>query len=270
MHKSGKVLVMLFLLLLVFWFILPLLWLIITPFSKEPSLGISITAPTLNNFAEVAKARSALMAFKNSLIISIGSVILVVTLASTASYALSRSRFTGKNAIITLLLIFSSVVTGVAAMVPIYALCQRLKLIDSLLGVVLVFSAGFLPTAIFILKDFIDRVPTAYEEAALVDGSRGADLFARIVFPLIGPGVAVVAVLCFVNIWSNFLVPFVLIRTNAKAPISVAIYQFFTEVGIPRIGLISAYSLLYALPVLIIYFYVSKKYGFGFFGGLKG
>lgn len=270
MPKAGKVLLLIFLALIALWFILPLLWLIITPFSKEPSLGISLTAPTLHNFAELAKAKTALLAFKNSLIISIGSVALVVLLASLAGYALSRSEFVGKDAVITLLLIFSSVVTGVAAMVPIYSLCQKLHLIDSLLAVILVFSAGFLPTAIFILKDFIDRVPRAYEEAALVDGSKGTDLFARIVFPLIGPGAAVVAVLCFVNIWSNFLVPFVLIRTNSRVPISVAIYQFFTEVGVPRIGLISAYSLLYALPVLVIYFWVSRKYGFGFFGGLKG
>ena len=233
MSKAARIVLVLFLALVTIWFALPLLWLIVTPFSKAPSLGISLTAPTLHNFAEVMKARSALLAFKNSVIISAGSVVLVVLLASLASYALSRSNFAGKELIITMLLIFSSMVTGVAAMVPIYALCQKLRLIDSLLGVVLVFSAGFLPTAIFILKDFIDRVPRAYEEAALVDGSKGTDLFGRIVFPLIGPGAAVVAVLCFVNIWSNFLVPFILIRSNSKIPSSVAIYQFFTEVGIP-------------------------------------
>ena len=270
MNKTQRLVLGLFLAFVAVWFVLPLLWLAITPFSSAPSLGLHLTAPTLKNFAELSRAHTALVAFKNSIIISIGSVAIVVVLASLASYALSRSNFPGKQGLITLLLIFSSVVTGVAAMVPIYALCQKLRLIDSYFGVILVFSAGFLPTAIFILKDFIDRVPRAYEEAALVDGSRGIDLYFRIVLPLMGPGLAVVAVLCFVNIWSNFLVPFVLLRTNAKVTISVAIYQFFNEVGLPRIGLISAYSLLYALPVLAIYLWVSKKFGFGFFGGLKG
>jgi len=270
MHKIKKGALYVFLAAVSVWFVLPILWLLLTPFSKEPSLGLSLTAPTLKNFFELSHAATALAAFKNSAIISVSSVLIVVVLSSLASYALSRSNFPGKQLLITLLLIFSSVVTGVAAMVPVYALCQKLGLIDSYLAVVLVFSAGFLPTAIFILKDFIDRVPRAYEEAALVDGSRGIDLYFHIVFPLMGPGLAVVAVLCFVNIWSNFLVPFVLIRSNAKIPISVAIYQFFNEVGLPRIGLISAYSLLYALPVLLVYLWVSKKYGFGFFGGLKG
>jgi multiple sugar transport system permease protein len=270
MHKIQKVALYVFLAAVSIWFVLPILWLLLTPFSRAPSLGLSLTAPTLKNFSELSHAATALAAFKNSAIISVSSVLIVVVLSSLASYALSRSNFPGKQLLITLLLIFSSVVTGVAAMVPVYALCQKLGLIDSYLAVVLVFSAGFLPTAIFILKDFIDRVPRAYEEAALVDGSRGIDLYFRIVFPLMGPGLAVVAVLCFVNIWSNFLVPFVLIRSNAKTPISVAIYQFFNEVGLPRIGLISAYSLLYALPVLLVYLWVSKKYGFGFFGGLKG
>jgi len=270
MSKGQRSVIFIFLGLVSVGFVLPLLWLFLTPFSRAPSLGLTITAPTLKNFHALAQARTALLAFKNSLLISIGSVALVVIFASLASYALSRSRFRGKQGLITLLLIFSSVVTGVAAMVPIYALCQKLRLIDSFAGVILVFSAGFLPTAIFILKDFIDRVPRAYEEAALVDGSRGMDLYLRIVLPLIGPGLAVVAVLCFVNIWSNFLVPFVLLRSNSKIPISVAIYQFFNEVGLPRIGLISAYSLLYSLPVLAVYLWVSRKFGFGFFGGLKG
>jgi multiple sugar transport system permease protein len=270
MPKTRRVVLYFFLGVIALWFVLPLVWLAVTPFSSHPSLGLTFSAPTLKNFAELGKAHTALVAFKNSLIISLGAVAIVVVFASLASYALSRSNFTGKQGLITLLLIFSSVVTGVAAMVPIYALCQKLGLIDSYIGVILVFAAGFLPTAIFILKDFIDRVPRAYEEAALVDGSSGMDLYLRIVLPLMGPGLAVVAVLCFVNIWSNFLVPFVLIRSNAKITISVAIYQFFNEVGLPRIGLISAYSLLYALPVLVIYLWVSKKFGFGFFGGLKG
>ncbi|MBU2574349.1 MAG: carbohydrate ABC transporter permease [Elusimicrobia bacterium] len=252
------------------FFLLPLLWLVSTPFSAEPTLAVKFSQPSLGNFLKIAANRTALIAFKNSLILSGGAMILVVVLGSLAAYSLSRANFSGKQAILSVLLLFSSVVTGVAAMVPIYTLNSRLHLIDTHIGVILIFAAGFLPTAIFILKDFMDRIPRAYEEAALVDGSSPVQLFRYVAFPLARQGLAVIAVLTFVNTWSNFLVPFVLIRSNEKIPIAVAIYQFFSEVGIPRIGVISAYSLLYTLPVLVIYFWISRRYGFGFFGGIKG
>ena len=76
--------------------------------------------------------------------------------------------------------------------------------------------------------------------------------------------------LVFVNSWSNFLIPFVLIRSPRLYPISIAIYSFFTEVGVPDIGLISAYSLLYTLPVIVVYIFIERKFGFSFYGGIKG
>lgn len=251
-------------------FFLPLLWLILTPFAAAPTLAVKLPSLSLQSFAEIWKNRTAVLAFRNSIILSLGAMALVLLLGSLAAYALSRSRFAGKDTLLYLLLLFSSIVTGVAAMVPIYALNNKLHLIDTHLGVILVFTAGFLPTAVFILKDFIDGIPRAYEEAALVDGSSSLALFRYVAFPLSRPGLAVIAVLTFVNTWSNFLIPFVLLRSGEKAPIAVAIYQFFTEMGVPRIGVISAYSLLYTAPVLGIYFWISKRYGFGFFGGLKG
>ncbi len=270
MRGGSRIFILLALILVGLFFLMPLLWLALTPFSAEPTLAVKLPEPSLKNFQEVALNRTALVAFKNSVILSGGAVILVVALGSLAAYAFSRTRFAGRDSILSVLLLFSSVVTGVAAMVPIYALNSRLHLIDTYAGVILVFTAGFLPTAIFILKDFMDGIPQAYEEAALVDGSSSFNLFRHVAFPLARQGLAVIAVLTFVNTWSNFLVPFVLIRSSDKLPIAVAIYQFFTEVGIPRIGVIAAYSLLYTLPVLAIYFWISRRYGFGFFGGIKG
>lgn len=251
-------------------FFLPLLWLILTPFSAQPTLAVKWPSFSLHHFLAIGQNPTALLAFKNSLILSLGAMALVLLAGAPAAYAFSRRRFPGKDLLLYLLLLFSSIVTGVAAMVPIYALNRQLHLIDTHLGVILVFTAGFLPTAVFILKDFLDALPRAYEEAALVDGASPAALFRQVAFPLARPGLAVIAVLTVVNTWANFLVPFVLMRSPDKVPIAVAIYQFFTEVGIPRIGVISAYSLLYTAPVLGVYFWISRRYGFGFFGGLKG
>ncbi len=252
------------------FFVAPILWLLVTPFSLRPSLFISISKPTLNNFIRVFQNKTAINAFKNSVIISVGVVLLVTICALFAAYVLSRHYFKGRDILLYILVLFSSIVTGVAAMVPIFMLNLRLGLIDKELGVILTIAGGMLPTSIFILKDFFDSIPRSFEEAALVDGSSPLQIMFKIFLPLSSKGIIVIAMLVFAQSWSNFLIPFILLRTHTKYPVSIAIYTFFTEVGVPDIGMISAYALLYTAPVIVMYFLVERKFGFSFYGGIKG
>lgn len=252
-------------------FFLPMLWVLTAPFSARSSLAVVVPwPPTLKNFATVFENHTAMLAFGNSLLQGLAATALVVVLATTASYVLSRLSFRGRDLLLYILILFSSVVSGVAAMVPLYVLNLKLGLLDRQLGVILVYAGGLIPTAIFILKDFIDNIPRSYEEAAWVDGSSSGQILTNIVFPLVRPGMAVIAVWAFVNAWGNFLVPFILLRSQDKIPVSVAIYGFFNEMGLPLLGLISAYSLLYATPVAVLYIFVNRTFGFRFYGGIKG
>lgn len=257
------------------FFILPLVWLVVTPFSTRPSMSVSLPGVTLDNFSWAWDPRGRggnLLPFLSSTILAMGSMFLVVVTGSIGAYGLSRSGFRGKEAVLYGLVLLSSIVTGVAAMVPIYWLMLKLGLVDTYIGVILVFTGGYLPTAIFILKDFMDGIPRAYEEAALVDGSSSLQVFTNVAFPLARPGIAVIALLAFINAWSNFLIPFILFTSESykKYPLSVAIFRFQDEMGLLKIGTIASYSLAYAAPVIGVYFFISKRYGFGFFGGVKG
>jgi multiple sugar transport system permease protein len=275
MEKTARVAKAAVLIALFFFFALPMVWLALTPFSTRPSMSASLPGLTLANFSwlsDPAARRSNLMPFWSSAVLSLGSMALIVAAGSLGAFGLSRSGFRGKRAAMYGLLLLSSIVTGVAAMVPIYWLILKLGLTDTYTGVILVFAGGYLPTAIFILKDFMDGTPRAYEEAALVDGSSAFQVFRHVAFPLARPGIAVIALLAFINAWSNFLTPFILFTSHAthKYPLAVAIFRFQDEMGILKLGLIASYSLAYALPVILVYFIISKKYGFGFFGGIKG
>ncbi|MFW6007364.1 MAG: carbohydrate ABC transporter permease [Halanaerobiales bacterium] len=253
------------------FFSFPILWLIFAPFNSDPSLSLEIPLnPTISNFAEVLSHNHAMNALLNSLIQSIGSTTLVIILASLAAYAFSRVNLPGKTTIIYLMVLFSSIVVGIAAMVPIYFLLLEIGMVDTHLGVILVFTGGFLPTGIFLLKDFIDDISTTYEESAIIVGASKFQIFKDIIFPLSTPGMVVVGVFCFAQIWSNFLIPFLLLRSQDMMPASVAIYTFTDAIGMPDLGLISAYSFIYTIPIILIYLYTSKKYGFRFYGGLKG
>ncbi|WEX10597.1 carbohydrate ABC transporter permease [Chelativorans sp. AA-79] len=251
-------------------FALPLVWFIFAPFNPRAELGLAIPEPfSFSNFETVFQNSFALRGLWNSLIQSVGGVILVGAGATLASYALSRSPIPGKNIITYILLLFSSVVSGSAAMVPIFLIVNGMGLIDTQIAVILVFAGGLLPTAMFILRDFIDSIPRSYEESAMVAGATPVQAFFDVALPVIRPGIVVVVVWAFVNIWGSFLIPFILLRSSEKMPASVAIYSFYSEAGTPIVTLLAAYSLIYSLPVIVLYLFVSWKFGFRFFGGIK-
>jgi len=251
-------------------FALPLIWFLFAPFNARAELGLAIPNPwTLQNFFTVFENKFAMQALWNSLIQSVGGVILVGAAATLAAYALSRSSIPGKGAVTYILLLFSSVVSGSAAMVPIFLIVSAAGLMDTHLAVILVFAGGLLPTAMFILRDFIDSIPKSYEESAMVAGASPVQAFFDVALPVIRPGIVVVVVWAFVNIWGSFLIPFILLRSDTNMPASVAIYSFYSEAGTPTVTLLAAYALIYSLPVIVLYLFVSWKFGFRFFGGIK-
>lgn len=252
------------------FFALPLLWLVLTPFDRDPALSISLPQFTLANFRELLDNPYALSALRNSIYLAVGTMAFVVILAALSSYALSRVRLPGRDVLLYVLLLFSSVVTGTAAMVPIFLMMFNLNLIDSRLGVVLVLSGGLLPAAIFILKDFMDATPRSYEESARVYGASSLQVLRHVVVPIARPGLATIAVWTVVQVWGNFLIPFILLRSPEKQPAAVVMYTFYTEGGQPNLPLLSAFSLLYSIPVVLMYLFVSRRYGFRFHGGIKG
>jgi multiple sugar transport system permease protein len=255
--------------LLFAFFVLPMLWLASVPFDSKPSLSVSVPDFTLGNFETLADNPQAYKSLLNSVIISAGSMVLVVGLAALGAYALSRVRIRGRDALLYALLLMSSIVTGTAAIVPLYILLDELGLLDSHTGVVLAMSGGLLPAALFILKDFMDATPRSYEESARVFGASPLRILKDVVVPIARPGLATIAVWTVVQVWGNFLIPFVVYSDTDKRPAAVRMFTFYTESGQPNLLLISAFSLVYAVPVILMYLFVSARYGFRFHGGIK-
>ncbi len=252
------------------FFALPLLWLLSAPFDATPRYAVRVPSQlTLGNFAEIGRNPYAPSALVNSVVLALGTMAIVVVAAALAAYALSRVRIPGRDALLYTLLLLSSIITGTAAMVPIFLLIFQLNLIDSRFGVVLVLSGGLLPAAIFLLKDFIDTVPRSYEESARVFGASPLQILRHIVVPVARPGLATIAVWTIVQVWGSFLTPFILLRDPGKQPAAVLVRTFYTEGGSPNLALISTFSLLYSIPVVLMYLFAWSRYGFRFHGGIK-
>ena len=253
-------------------FLLPFLWLLVS--SVQPASGLSADITwkfSAANFSAVLNAETIFRPMLNSLIISGGTALLTVAVATLAAYPLSRyqSRF-GRSFLYIILFATGLLITAV--MVPVYAMYSRFNLIDSITGTILFMAAASLPFACWMMKNFMDGVPISLEEAAWTDGAGWFQSLRRIVLPLMIPGLTVVFIFTFVLQWGNFFVPFILLLSPEKQPASVTIYTFFSQYGQVAYGQLAAFSILYTAPVVILYSTLSKVLGgaFSLTGAVKG
>jgi multiple sugar transport system permease protein len=251
------------------FFAVPMLWLASAPFDSDPGLGLHWPDWTLANWDATFSHPYALGSLVNSVVLCVVATVVTTVLATLAAYALSRVRIPGRDALLYLLLLLSSVVTGTAAMVPIFVMMFQLGLINSQYATGMVIAGGMLPAAIFILKDFIDSVPRSYEESARVFGASPTQVLLHVVLPVARPGIATILVWAFVQAWGNFLLPFLLLRDVDAQPAAVLLSTLKDEGGSANLNVIPVFSLLYAAPVVVLYLFVSKRYGFRFHGGIK-
>ncbi|MEW2403225.1 carbohydrate ABC transporter permease [Streptomyces sp. NPDC046862] len=253
-------------------FALPLAWVVLSALDPDADLRVKVPGGlTLSNFDAVLTPDITFTPLLNSLILCGGGTVLTVVCAALAAYPLSRFR-SRLNRPFLLTVLFATSLPITAIMVPVYALFVRVNLIDTLQGTIFFFAASQLPFAIWLMKNFMDGVPRELEEAAWTDGASSLQSLVRIVLPLMGPGVAVVTVFCFVMMWGNFFVPFMLLLTPDQMPAAVSINEFFGNRGMVVYGQLAAFSVIYSTPVLVLYVLVARRLGGGFAlgGAVKG
>ncbi|MEV8392230.1 MULTISPECIES: carbohydrate ABC transporter permease [unclassified Streptomyces] len=253
-------------------FALPLLWLALA--SVDADADLRVRAPsslTGDNFSAVLTDEITFTPMLNSLLLCGSATILTVICAALAAYPLSRyrSRF---NRPFLLTILFTTCLPITAIMVPVYGLFVQVDLIDTTYGTSLFLATSQLPFSIWLMKNFMDGVPTVLEEAAWTDGASNFQALTRVVLPLMGPGVTVVTIYTFIQLWGNFFVPFMLLLSPDQLPASVSIFTFFGNYGSVIYGQLAAFSILYSAPVLILYVLISRRLGGGFAlgGAVKG
>jgi multiple sugar transport system permease protein len=165
-----------------------------------------------------------------------------------AAYALSRWAGRGKHALGFAILV-TRMAPPIAFTIPFFLFYRWIGLLDTITGLVLVYTSFNLPLVIWMMQPFFASVPISLEEAALVDGARTRTVFTKIVLPMVTPGIAATAILCFLYAWNDFFFALILTRTNARtAP--VAVVNFMNYEGWEW-GKIAAGGSLVMAPVLI-------------------
>jgi multiple sugar transport system permease protein len=244
----------------------PFIWLFEAAFDAHATQYLQVPTLTLNNvvrmFDTSATGDNAGQLLYNSLIMAGGAVIVVTFTCTLAGYSLSRLTFPGKRALMFGILL-SRLVPPIATIVPLFSLFlfldRFIQMSDSYQGLILVLAAYQIPLVLWILKSFFDTVPITLEEAAWIDGASRFTSAWRIVFPLALPGVAAAALFAFIGAWSEFLVPLILINSQAKEPLSVGIFRAFQAYYIVDWGAFAGLSLLYMLPAMI-FFLIARRF----------
>jgi len=207
--------------------------------------------------------------FINSLIITGGSLILILILALGAGFVLGRYTFKGNN------IIFAFILTGMLvpaklAILPLFIQLKWMNLLDSRLGLILVYTSAALPAAIFIMSGFFKSLPTDLDNAARIDGASEFKLLSKVLVPLVRPGMAIVAIYSAIPIWNDFFLPLVFLQSPEKKTLMQGLTVFFGQYA-SQWGVLFAGLCLAALPLVVLYLILSEQFIKGLTAGaVKG
>ena len=239
----------------------PLYWLLkvsVTPNKLLYSEGIKMwpSRTSFEHFEFVLKHSEFPTFFKNSLIVSGSTAIIVTVLASLAGYAMSRFSFRGKYWIVTLMLL-TQMFPLVMLVAPIFKILSPLGLTNSLTGLIIVYTAFNVPFATFLMQSFFDGIPKDLEEAAMIDGATQFVAFRQIILPLTLPGIAATLGFVFTAAWSELLFSLMLISGNDSATFPVGLLSFVSKFSVD-FGQMMAAGVLALIPAGLFFLLIQR------------
>ena len=253
----GRALPGIMLFLLICFELLPFYWIITTAFKTELQItlfeGIYWPDPwTLDQYkALFGPTRNVLVWLKNTITISFVTPVLSTFVASLSAYALTRLHWKGARAFSGSVLV-AYLMPGVMMLIPIYTLFTRLRLTNSLIGLMVAYPTFSLPFAIWLMMGFYSSIPEELEAAALIDGCNRFQAFFKIVFPLTKPAMLAVVMFGVTQAWSEFLFAYVMIHSERKMTMPVGLAQMIIGDVLPW-GELSAAALVMAIPTVLIF-----------------
>lgn len=253
--------------------ILPLYWIFSTAFKTSgeaqayPPTLIPMTF-TFSNIVEIFSSSQVFgfRPFLNSTIISLGAALLVVVISFLAGFGFSRYQFPGKNFLLFSML-FINLLPGLAVMIPMFRLFSIYRLYDTYLGLILLHGIRAAPFTSWLMKGYIDTIPVALEESAMIDGCSPRQAMRKIIAPLAAPGLAAVAVLAFRHAWNDFTAALILTTSESVRPYTIALYRFVGEYGEVEWHLISAAAFISIVPVVVSFAIFQRQFVTGLTGG---
>ncbi len=247
--------------------LLPIFWMLVTSFKTQPEIfrmppTVIPLEPTLRNYAEIlngglSTSIAFLRYFRNSLVVSILTVAVTLLLATPASYAFSRVPFRGKRSFIYFILV-SQMLPVVLILIPLYRALLGLGLLSTYVGLVIPYLMFTLPFSIWMLKGYFDTIPRELDEAAKVDGCTRMQAMTRVILPNVMPGITATAIVTFIQAWDEFIISLTVMDKDVMRTLPVGMIQTFVGEFTIRWGQMMAASVIAAVPVVLIFIFLSR------------
>lgn len=246
--------------LIVVVILLPIVWMVLAAFKTTVDVFQLklFFEPTLDNFRTIWGGQFDIKnKLINSLIIATCTVVVTIPLATLAAYSFSRFRMLGGRFLLVMIL-STQFVPAVVIVLPFFVFYRDLGLLDSRLGLVLIYLSLLMPFAVWMIKGFIDGIPLDTEEAALVDGSNRFQVIKNIVLPMAMPGIITASIFCFILAWNEFIFAIILTTKDAQTmPVGLALFS--TEEGV-RWELLSAAGIIIMVPMFILALIIQRHF----------
>lgn len=232
---------------------------------------LSFSGPwSVDNFKQLFSSTLFPRWYMNTLIIAIMTMIVQVTAITLSGYVYSRFRFTGKKFSLMFFIIVQMVPT-MAALTAFYVMANLLNALDHFWFLTMIYIGGGIPMNTWLMKGYFDNVPYDLDESAKLDGAGNFRVFAQIILPLVTPMIAVQALWAFMGPFGDYLLASFLLRSQQHLTVAVGLQQFISNTEAQQVGLFAAGSVLVALPICILFFYLQKYFVSGLLsGGTKG
>ncbi len=271
--RAARTVLLLGLILLALFMLLPFAWVFFGAFKSQgelladPGAWLPQTFTNVQNFIDLFVEKGFGGYMVNSLIVSVATVLLNLVFASAAGYAFAKLRFRGRG-VVFIVMLASMMIPYVALVVPQFVVVVQMGLANTLIAVVL--PIAVMPISVFIARQFISSIPDELIEAARIDGAGEVRIFARIVLPLLGPALATIAIMSFLNSWNFFLWPLIVAQSQSMYTLPVGLSVASQSANSTDYGLLLAGAVIVLAPVLVLFLFLQRYFVQGIaMSGLK-
>jgi ABC-type glycerol-3-phosphate transport system permease component len=275
-HILEKITIHTVLMIAVVFAMIPMLWIIVAAFQPNERLFQYppnwLPGPYFDNFTSVLTRTKLPQWLLNSAVVAVTTALATALTGAMAAYAFARFQFRWRSGLLFAVLA-TQMIPGLTNIIPLYIMIQSVGATDNLGWLIVTYSAGALPLAIWMLTSFFQSIPRELEEAALMDGCTLLGAFWRVVLPLMLPGLAAVAILVFVMAWNEFVIALTFISTSSLKTYQLGLYDFLTTDAqiFLRYGYLHAAAAIGLVPTFIGYMLVQRYFISGLTAGaVKG
>jgi len=255
-----------------FWTVAPVIWIAIM--SVQPEINYVSVPPrlqledvSLRWFTAMLAEPSFLGALQTSAIVAFVTMVFCLVFGSLAAYPLARLNVPHKNLFLTVSIV-TRMVPAMILVIPMFLLLRNFRLLDSHLGLIIVYTTFLLPYVIWMLKSFFEQVPYALEAAARMDGCSRLGALLRVLIPVTAPGIVATAIFAFIGAWNEFLFGLIL-SSNFAVPVTVRLSSLVSTSFHSDNSLIAAAGMLTLIPPVLLVFILNRFIIRGLVEGIK-